>query len=223
VMDARYENWVQRWQAALNACQRKGGETSRLVIMPPASEEAVSQIEAELGVAMPASFRRVLTHLSAHVEVHWKLTLEAERTQELRKVRRGNCSWSLPGMVEIARNYQLGLETFPDINDPYDVVWHDKLAFANVPNGDQLAFDLKFMPDPPVVYLSHDDGEAHGYVLGSNFVDFMERWSLLGCPGNEDWQMMPFLPDATSGLDAYGENARKWREWFGLDFEVSRL
>jgi hypothetical protein len=32
--------------------------------------------------------------------------------------------------------------------------------------------------------------------------------------------MMPFLPDATSGLDPRGKNARKWREWFGLDFEV---
>ena len=123
-------------------------------------------------------------------------------------------------MRELARVYREWVETFPNVEDPYDNVWHHKFAFADVPNGDQLAFDLKFMLDPPVVYLSHDDGEGHGYRLGNDFIDFMERWSLLGCPGNEDWQMMPFLPDATSGLDVYGENARMWREWFGLDFDV---
>ncbi len=69
---------------------------------------------------------------------------------------------------------------------PYNVVWHGKLAFHDVPSGDQLAFDLN-EPSNPVVYLSHDDGEGHGYRLGNDFIDFVERWSMVGCTGPEDW------------------------------------
>ncbi|MBV9851382.1 MAG: hypothetical protein JO250_17065 [Armatimonadetes bacterium] len=79
-----------------------------------------------------------------------------------------------------------------------------------------MAFDLSVVLDAPVVYLSHDGGEGHGCRLGDNFRDFTERHSLLGCPGNEWWQMMPFLNDAGSGLDPDGRNARQWRQWFGL-------
>lgn len=88
-----------------------------------------------------------------------------------------------------------------------------------VPNGDYIAFDLCSSLEAPVVYLSHDGGEGHGYVLGNSFQEFIEQWSLLGCPGNEDWQMMPFISSPTSGLEPYGENAEHWREWFGLYVE----
>ena len=223
-MDAQYTEWIRRWQAALNACQRKGGEASELVIAPPASAEAVAQVEAELGVILPVSFRKVLTNFSAEVNIYWFLPNDLDLPVPYKPIFSGDCSWSLSRMPGIAHWYLEWVETnFFNPNDPYDRVWQDKLAFAEVPNGDNIAFDLMFMPDPPVVYLSHNDGEGHDYRLGDNFIDFMERWSLLGCPGNEDWQMMPFLPNATSGLDAYGENARKWREWFGLDFEAKNL
>ena len=40
-----------------------------------------------------------------------------------------------------------------------------KLGFMNVPNGDAIAFDMKESEiNPSVVYLSHDDGEGHGYI-----------------------------------------------------------
>lgn len=40
-----------------------------------------------------------------------------------------------------------------------------KLGFMNVPNGDVIAFDMKESEiNPSVVYLSHDDGEGHGYI-----------------------------------------------------------
>jgi hypothetical protein len=104
---------------------------------------------------------------------------------------------------------------FPDTDNAYDAVWHDKLVFLEVDNGDAIALDLKFS-GAPVVYLSHDGSHMHGYRLGDSFVDFMERWSLLGCPGADDWQMEPFISSQTSGLEPYGEKAKQWCEWFGL-------
>ena len=68
-----------------------------------------------------------------------------------------------------------------------------------------------------MVYLSHDDGEGHGFRLGDNFADFIDRWTLLGCPGAEDWQMLPFIHSSTSGIDPWCENARRWRQCSGLE------
>lgn len=217
-MDTSYSQWVSRWQAALDACKRKRGETRELVIMPPASEEAVVQAEAELGLTLPPSFRAVLLEFAAQVDTAWSLPDEAVLPPELEEIFRGHCEWSFEDVVEL----NVWLKDFLlEEGDDFSEDWHNALLFNHVPNGDYLAFDLRITPDPPVIYLSHEEDEGQARRLGDNFVDFMERWSLLGCPGNEDWQMMPFLSDAISDLDAYGENARKWREWFGLDFEVN--
>ena len=187
--------------------------------MPPAMPNAVVAAEFELSVTFPLSFRRVLTEFSAQVDVAWDLPDGTELPPELQEIFRGHCDWSLDEAVEL----NAWLKDFLLLeDDSFDDNWRNAFLFSHVPNGDYLAFDMRVLPDPPVIYLSHEEGEAHGRRLGTDFIDFMERWTLLGCPGNEDWQMMPFLPDATSGLDAYKGNARKWREWFGLDFEVNK-
>ena len=57
-----------------------------------------------------------------------------------------------------------------------------KLGFMNVPNGDVIAFDMKESEiNPSVVYLSHDDGEGHGYILGKDFNTYLEQLLLVGC------------------------------------------
>lgn len=108
------------------------------------------------------------------------------------------------------------MEVFPDVNNEYDSVWHNKLGLMEVGNGDYIAFDLSVPNDPPVVYLSHDDGEGHGYILGKNFIDFMNRWTRIGCVGCEDWQLLPFIEGAESGILPDCENAIKWREYLGV-------
>lgn len=104
---------------------------------------------------------------------------------------------------------------FPDPNDSYDRIWHNKLAFQDVGNGDMLALDLRVV-DSPVVYLSHEGDDFHGTILAHNFLDFVDRWSLLGFVGAEDWQLEKFVNSPSDGLDPNGDNAKMWREWFGL-------
>jgi len=86
-------------------------------------------------------------------------------------------------------------------------------------NGDIIALHLDGDGSAPVAYLSHDDGEGHGRVLGWSVLDFLDRWTLLGCPGPEDWQMLPFMHPDAPYLDPEGENARAWRAWMGLRFD----
>ena len=105
-------------------------------------------------------------------------------------------------------------ECFSNPDDSYDVVWHNRFPIIDIINGDMIAIDLA-SPEGAIVYLSHDDGEGHGYILGTNFEDFIERHSLIGYPGYEEWLLTPFAPEKI--LDPQCENAIAWRKWFGLE------
>ena len=59
---------------------------------------------------------------------------------------------------------------FPDPDSAYDAVWHSKLAVIPVRNGDYIGIDLRDGHYGEVVYLSHDDGSGHGYVLGADSI-----------------------------------------------------
>ncbi len=95
--------------------------------------------------------------------------------------------------------------------------WHGKLAFYETGNGDLIAFDLAEDRYGQVVYLSHDDGEGHGYVLARDFRDLLARWLPLGCTGGEDWQWLPFTAGPDSGFEPYAEPAMTWRRFLGID------
>lgn len=199
-------------------------------------------VEAQLNRPIPASFRSVLTGYSSHLELRWflkrntkprklrkkslsllkpqeKLPVWIEPPEQLKGIFSGHCYWNLNDLIPLEKERQDWVENcFPNVDDPYDSVWHNKLAFLPVGNGDMLAIDL-LVQEGPVVYLSHEDGDLHGTVLGNDFSDFIDRWSLIGFVGAEDWQLENFLHSETNGLDPYGENAKAWREWFGLHFE----
>ena len=49
-----------------------------------------------------------------------------------------------------------------------------------------------------------------------DFDDYVDRFSLLGCVGSEDWQLKPFVSGPRSLLETNGATAKQWREWFGL-------
>jgi hypothetical protein len=87
---------------------------------------------------------------------------------------------------------------------------HGKLKFMSVDNGDVIAFDLTATGEPPVVYWDHETEEVT--YLAPTFHDFIDHITMLKCIGNELWQYAPFLTN--EGLDAKGEVAKKWRNWF---------
>lgn len=217
-----WEKWPARWEEALAACRAKGGDVLPLVVAPPATPAELQEVEVALGLRLPESLRSTLLGFSKQVQMSWQLPHGTRPPDELRSIFGGDCTWDLSQLVA-AEQTRLGWieAVFSDPEDPYARVWHGKLAFMFVANGDQIAFDMSNPPEAPVVYLSHDGGEGHGYLLGHSFQDFIDRWSILGCPGNEDWQMMPFMSSATSGLDPYGEVAQRWRKWFGLTLPFS--
>jgi hypothetical protein len=219
-------HWTQRWSAIRAACQRRRatdrwlkGRTRppKFEIDPPASESEIVAIERGLGFPLPASFRRVLTTYSRAVDIGWQLPEDAE--PPFAGIFAGECRWSLAGLPALVREHREWIDVcFKDPEDRYDREWHGKLPVLSVGNGDMVAIDLA---DEAVVYLSHDDGEGHGYRLGADFEDYLDRLSRLGCVGAEDWQWLPFVDGPGSFLLPHGQNAVLWRQWFGLELPTA--
>jgi cell wall assembly regulator SMI1 len=139
-----WNQWPQRWIAALHACERIGGESRELIIKPPATDEEVAAVEATLGMELPASLRQVLTGFSSAVEFRWFAPDDFEFPKPFRDMNSGECVWSLARIVEVEqqrREWVQGL--FSDSDDPYGRIWHGKLPVIEVGNGDIIALDLK--------------------------------------------------------------------------------
>jgi hypothetical protein len=220
------EDWPGRWHALRRACERhratdrwQDGRSRplRFRVAPPASEAAVRAVEQELGLALPSSLRRVLLGYAGSVDIAWQLPDDAAPPEEFRRIFAGECRWDLGGLVVLQARYREWVAgCFNDPDDPYDAVWHQKLAILAIGTGDMLGIDLATPGSEPVVFLSYDGSEQHGYRLGRDFEDYVDRLSRLGCVGAEDWQWAPFVADEHSGLLPDGPPAARWRGWFGL-------
>lgn len=209
---------VARWQQMLDAVSQMGGSSERLCVERPAALGEVQELEQHLGFSLPPALRDILLTFSRKVEVSWRLPDDYQISEELQEIFGGDCRWSVERLAECHDAKQSWVrEVFPDRNSKYDAVWHEKLAFQDVGNGDYLAIDIGAGAPNSVVYLSHDDGEGHGRQLGADFRDFLLRWSRVGCVGAEDWQWMPFAP--TGGyLDPDCNLARLFRNRLGVNF-----
>ena len=215
-----FDRWVTRWKAAMAACERKGGDSPPLIVEPPADEKEIRAVERRLGFPIPSSFRKVLETFARRVECYWYLTDGVRPPGSLKYATSCQCGWSLEWLVEFEEGRKGWVEScLPNPNGRYDRVWHNKFSFMAVANGDHVAIDRARKNSSPVAYLSHDDGEGHGFKLGSDFIDFMDRWTCLGCPGPEDWRWVPFTADSKSYLDPACPMARRWLKWFGLSGE----
>ena len=107
-------------------------------------------------------------------------------------------------------------EVYPDYNNEYDRVWHNKMAFHQVGNGDYIAIELEPENYGKVVYLSHDGSENHGLYIADNFKEFLMNYAAVGCIGGEDWQWESFYT-AGKGIDPTSENAQAWHKVLGID------
>ena len=203
---------------ALNAnLEARGFDVRPMVFMPPAVEAEVRALEAELSVELPPSLRNALLKVSSHVEFRWFSPKGVTFQQPFQSTFSGDLHWSLALIRQFNQAKDSWLrEVFPNADDPYDAIWHNKLAFFEVGNGDYLSLDLAAETYEQVVYLSHDDGEGHGYVLAENFGDLLRRWVPIACAGGDDWQWLPFTNGKSTMIDPESTNAIIWRGLLGL-------
>jgi cell wall assembly regulator SMI1 len=197
----------------LEKINKLGGDSRPLIFDAPANFDDVYEIEQTLKYNLPDDFKKTLLTLSSHCEFRWFLPDNFHLPHELRQIFSGELHWGIDFIIQCNQDKDNWVkQVFPDASNDYDKVWHNKFVFQEVGNGDYLSISLSQDSYGKIIYLSHDDGEGHGYVMANSFSELLNNWTQLGCIGGEDWQWLPFCESKVSGIIPYCENAKLWLE-----------
>lgn len=169
----------------------------------------------------------MLLEFSSHLEFYWNIYDEEKeilkRPEELSNIFSGNLHFGLKLLPVFEESRKDWIKIcYPDYTNPYDKIYHNKLAFYEVGNGDLLAIDLEKESYGNIVYLSHDGDEMHGYVMAHSFIELLEEWTKLGCVGGECWQWETFTNNQTGPIGSECANAKFWLKTIGkIDNQVN--
>ena len=217
-----FELFKKRLNLFLEKIEALGGEVEPLTIEKPATEEEVKAVEAKLGYTLPPHFREVLLENTAHLEFGWDIDdiideEDISLPDKLAEIFRGKLLFGLDLLLNYEEDRQdWEGEVYPNSDKEYDRVWHNKMSFQQVGNGDYIAIELEPENYGKVVYLSHDGSENHGLYIANNFKEFLMNYAAVGCTGGEDWQWEPFYT-AGKGIDPSSENALAWYKLLNID------
>lgn len=201
----------------LTRIDKLGGDSRQLIFEDPASESEIASIEKKLTYPIPTDFKNILLTVSSHCEFRWFLPDDFVLPDPLRQIFCGELLWNIDFIVQCNEDKDMWeREVFPDNDNEYDKVWHNKFVFQEVGNGDFISIDLSPVNYGKIIYLSHDDGEGHGYIMANSFYDLLRNWTKLGCVGAEDWQWLPFCNNNTTCIDPDCDNAQLWYKTIGL-------
>jgi hypothetical protein len=90
-----YELMIKRIQMIINRIEEMGGDIREVILDEPASLEQIIKTEAELGVKLPESFKKVLVEFSSYFSLRWFLPDEMEQNEEFREIFCGTPNWGL--------------------------------------------------------------------------------------------------------------------------------
>ena len=217
-----FELFKKRLDLFLEKIEDLGGEVEPLTIEKPATEDEIKAVEAKLGYTLPPHFREVLLENTAHLEFGWDIDdiideEDISLPDKLAEIFRGKLLFGLDLLLDYEEDRQdWEGEVYPNSDKEYDRVWHNKMSFFQVGNGDYIAIELEPENYGKVVYLSHDGSENHGLYIADNFKEFLMNYAAVGCTGGEDWQWEPFYTKG-KGIDPSSKNAQAWYKVLGID------
>ena len=212
-----FELFKKRLNLFLEKIEDLGGEVEPLTIEKPATEDEIKAVEAKLGYTLPPHFREVLLENTAHLEFGWDIDdiideEDISLPDKLAEIFRGKLLFGLDLLLDYEEDRQdWEGDAYPNSDKEYDRVWHNKMSFFQVGNGDYIAIELEPENYGKVVYLSHDGSENHGLYIADNFKEFLMNYAAVGCTGGEDWQWEPFYTKG-KGIDPTSENAQAWQK-----------
>ena len=216
-----FELFKKRLNLFLEKIEDLSGEVEPLTIEKPATEEEIKSVETKLGYTLPPHFREVLLENTAHLEFGWDIDdiideEEISLPDKLAEIFRGKLLFGLDLLLDYEEDRQdWEGEVYPNSDKEYDRVWHNKMSFFQVGNGDYIAIELEPENYGKVVYLSHDGSENHGLYIADNFKEFLMNYAAVGCTGGEDWQWEPFYTKG-KGIDPTSKNAKTWYKVLGI-------
>lgn len=188
-------------------------------VLPPATEEEVSEVEARLGFRLPETTRAAFLGITAGIEWSWWPPIGMELEEPYDEVGFGSTWFRLDLLPTLHRQRQEAVEViFPGRDDPGGDPWRRSLPFCAVGNGDYLAVDLDPASAGEVLYLEPHGlaDEGNGYRMAADLTDLLQRWTPLGQPGADfpSWSLFTAGPDGP--IDPTSETSIGWRSLIGL-------
>ena len=212
-----WNKWEGNWEWILDIAKKRNWDIIQdLAIRPAVRKRDVDKAISELKIKLPSDFIDVITNYSSGV--NFFIQIEGAKPQgEYSQIFSAGYEeiWSFEDLGNLKEHYDSWVEScFEDPTNDYNKVWHNKTPIIRVATGDLIAFDTSVTTtELPVVFLSHDGSDFHGKRLGYNFIDFISRWSNIGCFGPEDWQFGPFYNDKQNILELDGDRVDNWKKW----------
>lgn len=220
-----WNQWVSDWQRILEVADKRGWSTKPLVIEPPANRFEVEEIEQQIGMALPEDFKEVVTKFSRHVDFEWNRANSPDSDSIFPNASSGGRTyksglWNLDQLVEMVgvsrTESDMHQDFFEKYQEDYDAISMEHLKrfvpFIRVTNGDDIGFLIEPNGGYWIHFYIHDDICDWDYCLGSSFVEFITRWSAIGCVGPEYWYLEPDFYDNDKGeLRKSGGRVAEWK------------
>ena len=202
------------WAVALAA---KGAAVSSYDIGPPASSEALALIARASQRALPAELASILTTVTGRIAFFWELDLRKQDPAVPEPLARFGQIGELAFDVQTMAWLRAVDEVAED--DRYlDESQVDRLRasveFYRTSTGDIFTVDSR---NGAVNYLTYESGFAEAVLLAPSFVEFLERFTSIGCVGPEMWVLELTL--GPFGIDPNASLAKDWRAWMGVSHE----
>lgn len=208
------QEWPSRWKQAIEAAERKGADSVRLQIGPPATLAEVVAAEEAMRCPIPEEFRRTLLEFAGEMDFFWFLSNKVQSPGLLNGIFNGSCAWNLRELVAWTKDVRWVAEEVFGKDSPARAVWQNKFPFQSIGNGEYIAINTAPGEDPYVVYLLREWDDGRSYLLGPSFLEFMDRWTQIGCPTDDIWAR--FIDPPEAGLNLAHPHVCQWREWFGM-------
>ncbi len=209
-----YGQWTHDLEIALQASIQRGGK-GMLHADAPATVEELAAVEAQLGTALPESFKRVLSGYAKKLQFYWHVPeSEACRLDSGLTLYNGGLFddglWDLDKLAE----YTAMIEDLDYLDDDYRQHWSSSLVFARDGMGSYYAIDLKYNVGE-VIYLAHD-GHYHGWRLGQDFETFWDNWIRIGCAGAFVTDFIAFSAHESPYISEKTVNSATMKAWLAL-------
>lgn len=207
-----YAKWARRLGAFVRGLQRRSPaeyhDKFSIEVAPPLGEDELDELAEALDCGLPPSLRKFLGTGSSSISFQYAWPPEDDESCDVFCPADELADWRQE-CVEYAADSWL---TEPDW--PLDrAFWRHALPLVHYPDGDGVALWVHDAddPDPPVVYLKHED---QSLLLSRNLDDFLTQWEGLGYVGANDLE--PFRNPKTGFLDASLPKAvalrKKWEK-----------
>jgi hypothetical protein len=208
-----YAGWVRRRRKFIVGRKRRSAPRDRdkftIEIGRPLRNDELNELAEALDCGLPPPLRAFLETGASSIVLAYTLPPGDDENYEIICYADELVGWRAE-CVEYARDSWLKEPDWP-LDQAF---WRHGLPLVHYPDGDGVALwvhDPKH-PNPPVIYLNHDD---ESFLLSRNFDDFLQQWEQLG------YAAIGGLPDyrnpKTGFLDSTTTQAKALRKERGLD------